>query len=114
MIKRIKPGKRLSHAVIHGNTVYLAGQVPDDPGKDVKSQTKQVLDKIDALLAEAGTHKDNIVSATIWLTNIADKDELNTVWDAWIGEVGPARACVQSALASPDIKVEIAVIAATA
>ncbi len=112
MIKRLGPGKRLSQASIHGNTVYLAGQVPDEYSGDVKTQTKQVLDKIDALLKEAGTDKNNILSATVWLPNINDRDAMNTIWDAWVPEVGPARACVESKLADPAIKVEIAVIAA--
>jgi enamine deaminase RidA (YjgF/YER057c/UK114 family) len=112
MIRHLKPGKRLSQAVIHGNTVYLAGQVPDDVSADIKGQTRQVLDKIDALLAEAGTSKHNICSATVWLPDIADRDAMNTVWDVWTGDAGPARACVESKLAAPRIKVEIAVIAA--
>jgi enamine deaminase RidA (YjgF/YER057c/UK114 family) len=112
MIKRLGPGKRLSQASIHGNTVYLAGQVPDDYSGDIKAQTKQVLDKIDALLKEAGTDKHNILSATVWLPDISDRDAMNTVWDAWVPDVGPARACVESKLADPAIKVEIACIAA--
>jgi enamine deaminase RidA (YjgF/YER057c/UK114 family) len=112
MIKRLGPGKRLSQASIHGNTVYLAGQVPNDLSGDIKAQTKDVLDKIDALLKEAGTDKTQILSATVWLPDIADRDAMNTVWDAWVPAVGPARACVESKLADPAIKVEIAVIAA--
>ena len=111
-ITRLQPGKRMSQAVKHGNTVYLAGQVPDEYSGDVKTQTKQVLDKIDALLKEAGTDKNNILSATVWLPNIGDRDAMNSIWDAWVPEVGPARACVESKLADPAIKVEIAVIAA--
>ena len=112
MIKRLGPGKRLSQASIHGNTVYLAGQVPDEYSGDIKTQTKQVLDKIDALLKEAGTDKTQILSATVWLPDINDRDAMNTIWDAWVPDVGPARACVESKLADPAIKVEIAVIAA--
>ena len=112
MIKRLGPGKRLSQASIHGNTVYLAGQVPDEYSGDIKTQTKQVLDKIDALLKEAGTDKTQILSATVWLPDINDRDAMNTIWDAWVPEIGPARACVESKLADPAIKVEIAVIAA--
>ena len=112
MIKRLGPGKRLSQASIHGNVVYLAGQVPDEYSGDIKTQTKQVLDKIDALLKEAGTDKTQILSATVWLPDINDRDAMNTIWDAWVPDVGPARACVESKLADPAIKVEIAVIAA--
>ena len=114
MIKRLIPGKRLSMATIHGGLVYLAGQVPDDLTVGVEAQAKQVLDKIDALLKEAGTDKNNILSATVWLPNINDRDAMNTIWDAWVPEVGPARACVESKLADPAILVEIAVIAAIA
>jgi enamine deaminase RidA (YjgF/YER057c/UK114 family) len=115
MIKRLGPGKRLSMATIHGGTVYLAGQVPDDLTLGVEGQAKQVLDKIDALLAEAGTDKSSILSATVWLPNMADFAAFNTVWDAWVpAGASPARACVEARLANPSMRVEIAVIAAIA
>ncbi|MGH7756365.1 MAG: RidA family protein [Vulcanimicrobiaceae bacterium] len=110
-IDRIKPGPRMSQAVTHGETVYLAGQVAD--GTDVAGQTTAILAKIDALLAEAGSDKSKILSATVWLADIATFGELNSVWDAWVSPGNsPARACVESRLASPQYKVEIAVIAA--
>jgi enamine deaminase RidA (YjgF/YER057c/UK114 family) len=113
MIKRLIPGKRLSMATIHGGLVYLAGQVPDDLTVGVEAQAKQVLDKIDALLAEAGTDKASILNATVWLPNIADFAAFNTVWDAWVpAGASPARACVEARLANPSIRVEIAAIAA--
>ena len=115
MIKRLKPGKRLSQASIHNGVVYLAGQVPDDYSGNVEAQTTEVLAKIDALLKEAGTDKTKMLSVTVWLPNMGDFAKFNTVWDAWVpqGET-PARACVESRLADPSIKVEIAVIAAIA
>ncbi len=104
----------MSQAVVHGNTVYTAGQVAMDAGgESVKKQTQAILSEIDALLADAGTDKTNLISATIWLADMNDFAEMNEVWDAWVvpGET-PARACVESKLAAPQFTVEIAVIAA--
>jgi enamine deaminase RidA (YjgF/YER057c/UK114 family) len=113
MIKRLGPGKRLSMATIHGGLVYLAGQVPDDLSVGLEAQAAQVLAKIDALLEQAGTDKSNILTATVWLPNIADFAAFNTVWDAWVpAGATPARACVEARLANPSIRVEIAAIAA--
>jgi enamine deaminase RidA (YjgF/YER057c/UK114 family) len=113
MITRLGVGKRLSMAAIHSGVVYLAGQVPDDLSAGVEGQAAQVLAKIDALLAQAGTGKSSILTATVWLPNIADFAAFNTVWDAWVPEgAAPARACIESRLAHPSIRVEIAVIAA--
>ena len=112
-IQRIKGGPRMSMAVVHGNTVYVAGQVADDPNADVGGQTKQILGKIDALLAEAGTDKTRILSANIWLRDIGTFAQMNAVWDAWVPQGNtPARATVEANLASPKLLVEIAVIAA--
>ena len=69
-VKRINPGPRMSSAVVHGDTVYLAGLTADDPKADVKGQTAQILAKIDKFLKEAGTDKSKILSANIWLTDI--------------------------------------------
>ena len=114
MITRIQPGARMSEAVIHGNTVYLAGQV-GEPGDDVTAQTKTTLAEIDALLAQAGTDKSKILMAQIWLADIADFEAMNSVWDAWVDTANPpARATGESRLASPDYKVEVIVIAARA
>lgn len=113
-IERIGAGPRMSKAVVHGNTVYLAGQVADQTkGKSVAEQTGEILGIIDQLLAQAGSDKSKILSATIWLTDMATFAEMNSKWDAWVvqGET-PARATVQAQLAAPDYKVEIAVIAA--
>ncbi|WP_112661974.1 RidA family protein [Microvirga flavescens] len=113
-IQRIKPGPRMSGAVVHGNTVYLAGQVADKAaGKGVGEQTKEILSIIDALLAEAGTDKTKILMTNIWLTDMATFQEMNAVWDAWVSPGNtPARATVEAKLAAPQFKVEIAVIAA--
>jgi enamine deaminase RidA (YjgF/YER057c/UK114 family) len=113
-ISRFKTGARMSQAVVHGATVYLAGQGADDPVPSVAEQTRQVLAKIDALLGEAGTDKSRILSANVWLADIAHFNEMNAVWDAWVvaGHT-PARATVQSKLARPGILVEIMVAAAS-
>lgn len=112
-IERIKVSPRMSQAVIHGNTVYLAGQVADSPSADVAEQTQQVLAKIEGLLAEAGTDKSKLLFANVWLSDISTFAEMNAVWDAWVipGQP-PARACVESKLAHPQLKVEISVVAA--
>jgi len=113
MIKRIDPGPRMSQVVVHGGTAYIAGQVPTDPAADITVQTQQVLAKIDALLAKAGCDKSQLLRADIFLTDIADFAAMNAVWEAWIvpGQP-PSRATVQAALARPEWKVEIVVVAA--
>jgi enamine deaminase RidA (YjgF/YER057c/UK114 family) len=113
-IQRIQPGKRMSQAVVHGDTVYLAGQVAaDKPGASVAEQTQNILDRIDALLQEAGTDKAKLLSATIWLTDMRTFDEMNKVWDAWLAEgCAPARATVEARLATTQYTVEIGVVAA--
>jgi len=112
-IQRFHVGKRLSEMVIHGETIYLAGQVADDAKADAGSQVRQVLTQIDKLLAEAGSDKSKILSATIYLPSMADFPALNAAWEAWIppGHC-PARATVEAKLAAPDYKVEIQIIAA--
>ncbi len=112
-IKRIKPGPRMSGAVVHGNTVYLAGLTADDKNQDVKGQTRQILAKIDSLLAEAGSDKSKVLSANIWLTDIGTWSQMNEVWDAWVSPGNtPARATVEARLAAPGLTVEIMVQAA--
>jgi enamine deaminase RidA (YjgF/YER057c/UK114 family) len=112
-IERIKVGPRMSQAVAYGNLVFLAGQVADDSSADVADQTRQILAKIDGLLAEAGTDKSKLISANVWLSEISTFNEMNSVWDAWVTPGSPpVRACVESRLAFPQLKVEIAAVAA--
>ena len=112
-ITRQQPGKRLSQAVIHGNTVYLAGQVAADYNGSIEKQTGEVLAAIDKLLAEAGTSKSKVLSCQVILNNIADFAAMNSVYDAWIDPANPpARACIEARLAHPALKVEIIAIAA--
>ncbi len=113
MIKRIEAGPRMSQAVVHGNTVYIAGQVATDPTADVSGQTRQILNRIEVLLAAAGTDKSKLLACTIYLADISTFAAMNYVWDSWVvpGST-PARATVEAALASPEYTVEIVAIAA--
>lgn len=114
-ITRIQSGRRMSQVVIHGATAYLAGQVvpAGAPETTVGEQTRAILAQIDRLLAEAGTSKEHLLSATIWLANMDTFAEMNEVWDQWVaGGCAPARATVEARLARPECLVEIAVIAA--
>ena len=112
-IKRFHVGPRLSQIAVHGNTVYSAGIVADDPSADAAGQTRQILARIDQYLGEAGTDKARIINATIWLADIKDFAGMNSVWDAWVPKGNtPPRACVEAKLAAPQYKVEIRVIAA--
>lgn len=111
-IRRIEPGTRMSGAVVHGDTVYLAGQV-GTAGDDVAAQTVTALAEVDRLLALAGTDKSKILNTTIWLADIADFGKMNAVWDAWVDPANPpARATGEAKLATPDYLVEVIVIAA--
>jgi enamine deaminase RidA (YjgF/YER057c/UK114 family) len=111
-IRRIEPGPRMSQAVIHGDTVWLAGQV-GTPGESVTAQTEAILAKIDQLLGEAGTDRSKLLQATIWLASMDDFAEMNKVWDAWVDTANPpARACGESRLATPEYLVEIICVAA--
>ncbi len=111
-ITRIEPGPRMSNAVIHNGTIYLAGQV-GNPGDGVAAQTRTILAEIDRLLALAGSDKTRILMAQIWLADIANFAEMNAQWDAWVAKGHtPGRATGESKLAGPDYLVEIIVTAA--
>jgi enamine deaminase RidA (YjgF/YER057c/UK114 family) len=113
-IERHDVGSRMSKAVVHGDTVYLAGIVAENPkGKSTAEQTKSILTQIDDFLAKAGTHKSRLLTANIWITDMVNFAEMNAVWDAWVSPSNtPARATVEAKLATPDYKVEIMVVAA--
>ena len=116
-IERHHTGKRMSEAVVFmpgGERVaWLAGQVAADPVADVTGQTTSVLAQIDALLAEIGSDKTKILSATIYLADIKDFAAMNAVWDAWVPQGHtPARATVEANLAAPAYRIEIQVVAA--
>ena len=111
-IKRIDPGPRMSEAVVRGNRIYCSGMIPEDTSLDIAGQVKQALFEIDSLLAKGGSDKTKILTATIWLADIADFAAMNAVWDAWVvpGQA-PARATVQARMNDPKMKVEIMVVA---
>lgn len=112
MIQRILPGTRYSEAVIAGSFIFCAGMVPNDTSLDIQGQTADVLAQIDALLAECGASKADIVDATIYLADMADYAGMNQAWDAWVaGGHAPARATVEARLADPAWKIEIKVTA---
>jgi len=112
-ITRVGVGPRMSQAVVHGNTVYLAGQVAENPVPSVGKQTKQILRQIDKLLKQCGSSKSKILKANIWLSDIRSFDEMNKEWDAWVPKGNtPARATVEARLAGPAYLVEIMVTAA--
>jgi len=113
MIRRFDVGPRLSEMAIHQGTVYLAGQIPDDPSADMEGQTRQVLAAIDALLARAGTDKTRLLMVQIFVADMAEFDAMNRAWDAWVpaGHT-PPRATVEARLARPEWKVEIVATAA--
>lgn len=116
-IERFHTGKRLSEIVVFTpaseRVAYLAGQVAEDPTADVTAQTRSVLGRIDALLAEIGSDKTRILSATIYLPDMKDFPVMNAIWDAWVPQGhAPARATVEARLASSDYKIEIQVVAA--
>ena len=111
-ITRCETGQRMSQAVRHGDTIYLAGQV-GNAGDSVADQTRTCLEKVEALLAQTGSDKTRILQCTIWLADMADFAEMNAVWDAWVpAGHAPARACGEARLARPELRVELLVTAA--
>lgn len=112
-LKRLSPGPRMSQAVCIGKIAFLAGQVPNDLGGDITEQTRQVLGKIDRVVEDLGATKADIASVQIWLSDMADFQGMNAVWDDWVSpDAPPARATGGVALARPGMRVEmIAVVA---
>lgn len=113
MIERFETGPRMSRIVTHNGTAYLAGLTADDLSQDIAGQTRQILAKAEARLATVGSGKSRLLSATIWLRDIADFDAMNAVWEGWVEPASPpARATAECRLAHPDILVEIIFTAA--
>ena len=113
MIERLHTKERMSRIVKHNGTIYLCGQVCADATKGIKEQTQTMLDKVDLLLAEAGSNRESILSATIYIKNMEYFKDMNAVWDAWVPEgYAPARACVTADMAREELLVEISVVAA--
>lgn len=111
-MQKLHSNQRMSQIVIHNQTIYLSGQVGNSE-EDIKAQTLTCLEKVEKLLQEVGSDKSKLLSATVWLKNMSDFAAMNEVWDKWFeGVQPPARACGESALARPELLVEITVIAA--
>ncbi|WP_296193569.1 MULTISPECIES: RidA family protein [unclassified Psychrobacter] len=111
-MQKLHSNQRMSQIVIHSQTIYLSGQVGNSED-DIKAQTLTCLEKVEKLLQEVGSDKSKLLSATVWLKSMSDFAAMNEVWDKWFeGVQPPARACGESALARPELLVEITVIAA--
>lgn len=112
-IERLETKQRMSRIVKHNGTIYLCGQVCADATQGIKEQTQTMLDKVDTLLEQAGSDRNHILSATIYIKDMADFAQMNEVWDSWVNEgYAPARACVQASMARDVLLVEISVVAA--
>jgi enamine deaminase RidA (YjgF/YER057c/UK114 family) len=112
-IVRHQTAARMSKVVVHNNTVYLCGQVAEDRSADMSGQTQTMLAKVDQLLESVGSDRSRILSATVYVKDMALFAEMNAVWDSWVPEGhAPARACVEARMASPELLVEVSVIAA--
>ncbi|MGF1900960.1 RidA family protein [Aliivibrio sifiae] len=113
MIERQETKQRMSRIVKHNGTIYLCGQVCADATKDITEQTQTMLDKVDLLLEQAGSSREHMLSATIYIKDMKDFAEMNAVWDTWVPEGhAPARACVEASMAREALLVEISVVAA--
>ncbi len=111
MITRLQTSGRMSKIVKHNGTIYLCGQV--GAGDSVAAQTADCLSRVDTLLLEAGSGREHILQAVIWLSDMSDFAEMNAVWDAWVPKGhAPARACGEAKLARDVLKVEIIITAA--
>lgn len=114
-ITRFETTARMSRVVVHNQTAYLCGQVAEDRNADIQEQTRSMLAKVDALLVSVHSSREQILSATLYLKDMSLFPQMNRVWDSWIpAGFSPARACVEASLASPELLVEISVIAAVA
>ncbi|MGF1757700.1 RidA family protein [Photobacterium sagamiensis] len=113
MIERLETKQRMSRIVKHNGTIYLCGQVCKDATQGIKEQTATMLEKVEDLLEQAGSDKEHMLSATIYIKDMKDFAEMNEVWDNWVPEGhAPARACVEASMARDVLLVEISVVAA--
>ena len=113
MIERMETGERMSRIVKHNGTIYLCGQVCKDATKGIKEQTSSMLEKVEDFLEQAGSDKEHILSATIYIKDMQYFKDMNAVWDKWVpAGHAPARACVEASMAREVLLVEISVIAA--
>ena len=113
MIERMETQPRMSRIVKHNGTIYLCGQVCAGASKGITEQTETMLAKVTDLLAQAGSNKEHLLSATLYIKDMTDFAAMNAVWDAWVpAGYAPARACVQASMARAELLVEISVVAA--
>jgi enamine deaminase RidA (YjgF/YER057c/UK114 family) len=113
IIQRKETKQRMSRIVIHQGVIYLCGQVCADATQGIEHQTQTMLNKVDQLLVDAGSDKQHMLSATIYIKDMQDFAAMNTIWDNWVPEgYAPARACVQASMARPELLVEVSVVAA--
>lgn len=112
-INRQETSARMSKIVTHNDVIYLCGQVADNSDESIGPQTENMLEKVDALLVQAGSDREHMLSATLYIRDMKDFAGMNEVWDQWVPEgCAPARACVEARMARPDLLVEISVTAA--
>lgn len=112
-IQRLETKQRMSRIVIHNDTIYLCGQVCKDSTEGIAAQTETMLEKVDELLLQAGSGREQMLSATIYVRDMKDFAAMNEIWDAWVPEGhAPARACVEARMARAELLVEISVVAA--
>ena len=112
-IQRQETKQRMSRIVIHNDTVYLCGQVGKDATKGIVEQTETMLEKVDELLLQAGSDREHMLSATVYVRDMKDFAAMNEIWDSWVPEGhAPARACVEARMARAELLVEISVVAA--
>jgi enamine deaminase RidA (YjgF/YER057c/UK114 family) len=112
-IERLQTKQRMSRIVKHNGTIYLCGQVCADATQGITEQTQTMLDKVDTLLVEAGSDREHILSATIYIKDMEDFAGMNAVWDSWVPEGhAPVRACVSASMARETLLVEISIVAA--
>ncbi|MGS0683242.1 RidA family protein [Shewanella sp. 125m-7] len=112
-IERIETAARMSRIVKHNGTIYLCGQVAKDAEQGIEEQTRTMLEKVDSLLEQAGSDREHILSATIYIKDMQYFAQMNAVWDAWVPDGhAPARACVEAKMARDALLVEISVVAA--
>jgi enamine deaminase RidA (YjgF/YER057c/UK114 family) len=112
-IERLETKQRMSRIVKHNGVIYLCGQVCADATQGITEQTQTMLDKVDSLLKQAGSDREHILSATIYIKDMKDFAEMNNVWDNWVPEGhAPARACVTASMAREALLVEISIVAA--
>jgi len=110
-IERIGTNERSSKIVKHNDVVYLSGQVGD--GETLAEQAIDCLGRVDTLLKEAGSSREHILQATVWLSDMKYFAKFNSIWNAWVPNGhAPARACGEAKLAREILKVEVIVIAA--